>query len=231
MGRGRDDVHPSKQRHRPNADTSDRARLRDRLEFQLAHRWHSWSQLAAGLDCNGLRETADGGKRNTFAEATDSWQGQAETVMFKGLGQVNFSYSSGTVSGSNGWTYSIRARFDSQMTAQPQYGGITDGWRYIANMAIGLADDDYRAKFGVMPGTNLSEFGQWIDGNRQAVYNEAQGWFTYVPPVPGGAGSGGSSSSGGSGGSSSTDAGFLGSVGTLGIIAAVALGVLLLVKR
>jgi hypothetical protein len=56
-------------------------------------------------------------------------------------------------------------------------------------MAIGLADDDYRAKYGVMPGTNQSEFGQWIDGNRQAVYNEAQGWFTYVPPT-GGTGTG-----------------------------------------
>ncbi len=101
--------------------------------------------------------------------------------MFKGLGTVNFTYGSGVASGSNGWSYSIRARFDSQMAAQPQYKGIVDGYIHLANMAIGLADDDYRSKYGVMPGTNLSEFGQWIDGNRQAVYNEAQGWFTYVP--------------------------------------------------
>lgn len=106
--------------------------------------------------------------------------------MFKGLGAVNFNYSAGTVSASNGWTYSIRARFDSQLAVQPQYRTLADGWRYVANMAIGLADDDYRAKFGVMPGTNLSEFGQWIDNNRQAVYNDAQGWFVQTGSGTGG---------------------------------------------
>jgi hypothetical protein len=105
--------------------------------------------------------------------------------MFKGLGAVNFSYSGGTVTGSNGWSYPIRARFDSQMAAQPQYKSIADGYVHLANMAIGLADDNYRSLYGVMPGTNQSEFGQWIDGNRQAVYADAQGWFTYVPaPIP-----------------------------------------------
>lgn len=102
--------------------------------------------------------------------------------MFKGLGSINFSYSSGTVTGSNGWSFSIRSRFDSQMAAQPQYKSIADGYVHLANMAIGLADDNYRSLYGVMPGTNLSEFGQWIDGNRQAVYADAQSWFTYVPP-------------------------------------------------
>jgi len=98
---------------------------------------------------------------------------------------MNFSYSNGNVSASNGWSYSIRGAFDYQYQNQPQYKTIADGYRYLANMAIGIADDDYRAKYGVMPGTNLSEFGQWIDGNRQAVYSEAQGWFTYVPsPIP-----------------------------------------------
>lgn len=105
---------------------------------------------------------------------------------------MNFNYSAGTASASNGWSYNIRARFDSQLSAQPQYRTLADGWRYIANMAIGLADDDYRAKFGVMPGTNLSEFGQWIDNNRQAVYNEAQGWF-----VQSGSGGGGTDTGGG----------------------------------
>ncbi len=103
--------------------------------------------------------------------------------MFRGLGSVNFTYGGGVATGSNGWSFSIRSRFDSQLASQPQYKGILDGWKYVANMAIGLADDDYRSKYGVIPGTNLSEFGQWIDGNRQAVYNEAQGWFTYVPPT------------------------------------------------
>ena len=103
--------------------------------------------------------------------------------MFRGLGAVNFNYSGGIVSGSNGWSYDIRVRFDSQMAAQPQYKSITDGYVHLANMAIGLADDNYRAAYGVMPGTNQSEFGQWIDSNRQAVYSDAQGWFTYVPPT------------------------------------------------
>lgn len=127
-----------------------------------------------------------------------------------------FSYSNGIVSASNGWSYSIRARFDSQLAGQPQYAGIVDGYRHLANMAIGLADDDYRARFGTMPGTNLSEFGAWIDNNRSAVHTDAQGWFTYIPPVqeppttgggggsagtgnpPGGNGGGDTGSSGGS---------------------------------
>jgi hypothetical protein len=69
------------------------------------------------------------------------------------------------------------------MANQPQYKSIADGHRYLANMAIGLADDDYRSKFGVIPGTNLSEFGQWIDSNRESVYSDAQSWFTYIPPT------------------------------------------------
>jgi hypothetical protein len=117
--------------------------------------------------------------------------------MFKGLSAMNFSYSNGNVSASNGWSYSIRGAFDYQYQNQPQYKTLADGYRYLANMAIGIADDDYRAKYGVMPGTNQSEFGQWIDGNRQAVYNEAQGWFTYVPAQqPPSSGSGGGSSTG-----------------------------------
>ena len=117
--------------------------------------------------------------------------------MFRGLGAVNFNYSGGIVSGSNGWSYDIRVRFDSQMAAQPQYKSLTDGYKHLANMAIGLADDNYRAAYGVMPGTNLSEFGQWIDSNRQAIYSDAQGWFTYVPPESGGGG--GSTTPGGGG--------------------------------
>lgn len=152
--------------------------------------------------------------------------------MFKGLdGTVSFTYGGGVATGSNGWSFNIKSKFDSQLAGQPQYKGLVDGWRYIANMAIGLADDNYRALYGVIPGTNLSEFGQWIDAHRQAVYNEAQGWFTYVPPTSGGgSGSGSGSGSGGSGSGSGSSSGFAFPSSMLWI-AGGALVLLLMMKR
>lgn len=132
---------------------------------------------------------------------------------------TTFSYSNGVASASSGWSYNIRAAFNSQLSAQPQYktltqpqmtaGGIPQGAYYVANMAIGLADDDYRAKFGVMSGTNLSEFGQWIDQNRQPIWNDSAGWFS---AAGGGGGGGSTGSTGGStDGGSSSGSGFWGS--------------------
>lgn len=156
--------------------------------------------------------------------------------MFKG--STTFSYSGGTASASNGWSYSIKAAFLSQQSLQPQYktltqpqitaGGIPQGAYFLANMAIGVADDDYRAKYGTIPGTNLSEFGQWVDENRQPIWNDAAGWFA---PSEGSGGGGGSGGNGGNGGSPPPDAGFFSSLGTMGIVAAVALAALLLLKR
>jgi hypothetical protein len=161
--------------------------------------------------------------------------------MFKGLGMETFSYSGGTTSSSNGWSYNIKAAFDNQLALQPQYRGLTniyltsgtpEGSYYLANMAIGLADDDYRSKFGVIQGTNLSEFGQWVDSNRQAIWNDAAGWFLAVPytSTAGGNETPPSNGNGGNGGSL-PDAGFFGDIKMLAIIGAIALGVLLLVKR
>ena len=173
--------------------------------------------------------------------------------MFKG--STTFNYSSGMASASNGWAYNIRGAFDSQLNLQPQYRTLVDGYRYVANMAIGLADDDYRARYGVMPGTNQSEFGQWIDMNRNAVYVDAQTWFSYVqppvvtqppivtqppvvyPPTTPPTNGGGNSPFPGTPGSgtpptqSTTEDGFFASVGTLGIIAAIAFVLLMVGKR
>lgn len=117
-----------------------------------------------------------------------------------------FTYKDGEVEeASSGWYYDIKATFNSQLTAQPQYrrleeihtpSGVPAGAYHVANMATGLADDDYRAKHAVpdsggIPGALpvASDFGLWLEQpsdseeldrptNRQRIYNEAQVWFT-----------------------------------------------------
>ena len=101
----------------------------------------------------------------------------------------SFSYADGKVASDDGWSYDIKEAFLSQLNAQPQYRGLTDvdivskvpaGAYFVTNMATGLADDDYRKKHGVAEGgwPVQSDFGAWLEDNRQAIWNDAAGWFT-----------------------------------------------------
>jgi len=108
-----------------------------------------------------------------------------------------FTYSDGKVA-SEDWSYDIKATFDSQLKDQPQYrrleeihtpSGVPSGAYHVANMSTGLADDDYRAKQGILPTVvgqwpSSSDFAVWLeesDGtqtNRQRIWNDAAVWFT-----------------------------------------------------
>lgn len=105
----------------------------------------------------------------------------------------SFNYAGGVVSDGAGWAYDIRGAFLDQFSAQPNYANLTEinlisgvayGATLLANMALGLADDSYRQRYGVV-GRVLSNFGAWreAEGNRR-VWAEAAAWFAAVtPPV------------------------------------------------
>lgn len=104
-----------------------------------------------------------------------------------------FTYTDGKVTDDAGWFYDIKERFNSQLQLQPQYRGLVEidavsgvpfGAYCVANMATGLADQDYRDAQGILPTVlgqlpQPSAFADWLqEGNRQRICQEAAGWFT-----------------------------------------------------
>ena len=106
-----------------------------------------------------------------------------------------FTYLDGKVT-SEDWSYDIKKNFLEALVEHPQYrrleeihtpSGVPAGAYHVANFVTGYADDDYRAKQGIMPTAigqmpSASAFADWLEQgdpkNRQVIWNDAAVWFT-----------------------------------------------------
>lgn len=95
----------------------------------------------------------------------------------RGLGVVTFTMNDISVIGSDGWSYNIKAAFQRELATELAHPPITDA-HTIVGMMIGITDNDYRTRHGVM-GTMLSDFGAFANsGAFQAHFNPlSDQWF------------------------------------------------------